>query len=201
LWAQKRGLEDLPRDPIDDTLARLRLGSMTGADLACLFKAGAEADSWHVELEAEPKAGGHIDALAIRKGPHSPHHAGCCWVLEFKSQWDESGPIKPPDKDHVNYLLQGSEYAQQPDIDAPRFKVVVLKPSAPRGKRLMQFEYDTSTWGPLATQDRARLEKAIASVEPPPGDPTEKWQCVLCRYGACPKNRNKLAESVEVALA
>ena len=202
LWAQKRGLEDIARDPIDDRLTRLDVGSMVGAWEACLFKAAAEADDsdderWSVMLEYVPTGGGHIDALARRFAVvQDGERTRMLHPVEFKSSWDNSA-IKNPEKENFAHLLQAADYALR--IGAPRFTLVYIKPAAPKGGRLKQFPFEAEPYRGLVAEERRRLERALAD-EAPLADPPQKFNCFTCRYSACPRNKSKrLDELFEVA--
>jgi hypothetical protein len=203
LWAQKHGLEDIAREPIDDQLTRLDAGSMFGAWEAALFKAGAETDGWQIELEYQPDDGGHIDALALRAPTNDGdptvedlRSAAIVHPVEFKSSYDASA-IKPPEKENFSHLLQVADYALR--VGARRATLVYLKVAAPKGGRMKQFERDAEPYRGLIIEERARLGRALAD-EPPLADPQAKWSCFTCRYSKCPKNKNKqLDELFEVA--
>jgi len=189
LWAEKHGLADIPRDGIDDQLARLDMGSLIGAWEACLFKAGAESEGvWFVELEYEPGRG-HIDALAS-----SPP-----WLVpvEFKSSYG-TGAIKEPEDENPAHLLQLGDYGEQ--VDAKHMVLVALRPPAKAGERMKQFVRDVAPFVPLVAAERARLAPALGD-EAPVADPQAAWACFTCRYAACKKNKNKNANSSEVLFA
>jgi hypothetical protein len=197
LWATINGRDDIERDPIDDTLARLDFGSLVGAWEACLLWSRAEADPtlpWDFELEYVPEGGGHIDVLARHRatGEHVP--------IEFKSTYSTpTAPIKPPEKENKAHMLQLGDYANRVEPRASRMILVYIKPPASAGERMKQFERDAEPWAPLVANERDRLADALG-VDPPVADPQTRWACFTCRYGFCAKNKNKAAKSVEALL-
>lgn len=211
LWADIHGMLDLPRDAVDDQLTRLDLGSLAGAWEACLFKVAREADNtdgrWTVALEYVPIGGGHIDALCkVELDGEATGPDGQAYVrvrhhpVEFKSSWD-SGAIKDPAKENYSHMLQVADYATRPDVGAPRFTLVYLKPSAAKGQRMKQFEYESAPWRTLVERERERLAPALLDEAPKHGDPPNRWNCYTCRAGWCKKNKNKMQDSTELLLA
>jgi hypothetical protein len=191
LWASVHGLDDLEPDPIDNVLAKMDLGTLVGAWEAALLKVAAECnDEWDVCLEYVPEGGGHIDALCVRAG-------GMSHVVEFKSQWS-SGAIPNPEKDSPQHLLQAGDYAIR--TQSPRFTLVYIRPAAPAGARMKQFEYDAAPYATLVAIERDRLAPALLD-EPPTPDPQNRWSCSTCSYGACSKNKSKSADSADLLFA
>ncbi len=193
LWAAMNGLEDIPRDGIDDHLARMDLGTMIGAWEAALLKVAAERDGWFVRLEHIPEGGGHIDALCEpavggSRDPHGPSH-----VVEFKSSYD-TGAIPEP-KFAGAHSLQSGDYANR--TGSPRATLVYLRPPGKKGARMAQFEFDAEPYRALVAIERDRLGRALKD-EAPPADPQEGWQCFTCLFSACRKNRNKALDSAEL---
>jgi hypothetical protein len=188
LWAEIHGQSDIPRDPIDDRLTRLDMGSLIGAWEACLLLAHCTVHSgWVVRLEFEPIDGGHIDALATSQatGEQVP--------IEFKSSYD-TGAIKDPlaKGGSRHHCLQLGDYATRTEIDASRMILVYVKPAAKKGSRIAQFELEAAPWAEAVVVERSRLAPALWD-DPPTPDPQTFYACYTCRYGACPENKNRAA--------
>ena len=181
LWAEMHDLNDITRDPIDDSLTRLDVGALMGAWLGALLEQGAVDDGWNVALEYTPVGGGHIDALLCHnpQGEAIDHH-----VVEFKTGYDTAAPKA----DSMAHQLQAAKYALA--TDAARFTLCYVKVAAPKGKRIAQFTFDAEPYRELVAQEIKRLESAFGDDAPDP-DPLEVWRCYTCRYGACSKNKNK----------
>ena len=181
LWAEMHDLNDITRDPIDDSLSRLDVGALMGAWLGALLEQGAVDDGWNVALEYTPVGGGHIDALLYHnpQGIAIDHH-----VVEFKTGYDTG----IPKADSAAHQLQAAKYALA--TDAARFTLCYVKVAAPKGKRIAQFTFDAEPYRELVAQEIKRLESAFDNEAPDP-DPLEVWRCYTCRYGACSKNKNK----------
>ena len=203
LWAEMHNLNDITRDPIDDSLTRLDVGALMGAWLGALLKQGANDDGWDVALEYIPAGGGHIDALIRRRcggcnedgegngetnGMLCMSCDGAAWsqahVVEFKTGYDTGAPKA----DSAAHQLQAAKYALA--TDAARFTLCYVKVAAPKGKRIAQFTFDAEPYRELVAQEIKRLESAFDNEAPDP-DPLEVWRCYTCRYGACSKNKNK----------
>lgn len=194
LWAEKHGLADIPRDPLEETLARLDLGSLIGAWEACLLWAGCRNTEWWVILEYVPDGGGHIDALACHRAI-----AELRVPIEFKSTYSTpTTPIKDPSIENYSHLLQVGDYAQQ--IKAEHMILVYIKPPAKAGERMRQFVFDAEPFAVLVVKERERLAPALGDA-PPIADPQAGWACFTCGYGKCEKNKNKNANSADVLFA
>lgn len=200
LWAQKHGLEDLPRNPIDDVLMRLDLGSMMGAWLGCLLEAGANTTGtgWWVFLEYEPGIG-HIDALACEtessSGSADPVKLGGIRVpIEFKSSYD-TGTIKEPEETNMAHLAQLTDYSLQ--MDARDMLLVYAKPPGKAGQRFKVFLREVEPYIELVEKEQFRLLPALLD-EPPQADPQAPWACYTCRYSACEMNKNKAKNALDV---
>jgi hypothetical protein len=190
LWAAMHEKETIPRDPVDDQLLRLDLGTLLGAWAGCLVYAAAmhgdRQGTWVVELEYVPIGGGHVDALFTFNA------TGARYPLEIKSGYDD----KPP-KVSTAHRLQVGRYALAPDVQAERCGLLYVKPSAPAGKRVAQVEFAVDdALRDLVAEEEARLAPALLD-EQPACDPFEFWHCKTCRVGWCDRNKNKNADSVE----
>lgn len=193
LWAEKHDLTDIPRDPIEETLARLDFGSLIGAWEACLLWAGCRNHEWFVILEYVPEGGGHIDALAIHRALQTRV------PIEFKSTYSTpTTPIKDPSAENQSHLLQVGDYAKQ--LEATHMMLVYIKPPAKAGERMKQFVFDAEPFAELVTKERARLAPALGETAPV-ADPQAGWACYTCSYGVCEKNRNRNQNSTDVLFA
>jgi len=195
LWAEKHGLDDIDRDPLDDNLARLDLGSLIGAWEACLVYGWTVImdGRWKAHLEFVPDGGGHIDLLMhdLANDESIP--------VEFKSTYDGSGAIVGPHEKRGSraHALQTAQYAER--VGADRFVVVYIKPPAKKGDRFAQFEYELEPWLPAIAEERARLERALGDDAPAP-DPQAPWSCFTCRWSGCDLNKNRRALAPAAAL-
>lgn len=185
LWAEKHDLDTIARDPIDEQLARLDLGSLIGAWEACLLFAGCRNTSWYAVLEYIPADGGHIDALLIHRAIPELRVP-----VEFKSTYTTpTTPIKDPEQYHA---LQVGDYAEQ--VKAGDMILVYIKPPAKAGERMKQFVLASAPYAGLVAAERERLAPALLDA-PPVADPQAPWACFTCRYPDCDKNKNANAKS------
>jgi hypothetical protein len=199
LWATIHGREDIARDAVDDYLAKMDLGTMTGAWNAALLYVAASREGWDVLLEFVPEGGGHIDGLCRKAHSDGLDHEthGVSHVVEFKSQWS-SGAIPDPASDSPQHLLQAADYALR--TSSPRFTLVYLRPGAKKGERLKQWEYEAAPYRLLIEAERERLSAALLD-DPPMPDPQNRWSCYTCRVSTCRKNKNGAAESADALFA
>ena len=215
LWADMHDLNDIARDPIDDQLTRLDVGSLMGAWLGALLEQGAVDDGWDVMLEYVPSTGGHIDALMRRRcggcneegdgsrynysneaGDGSGYNYGTpcssCdgagWFWAHVVEFKTGYDTAVAKDDNMAHQLQAARYAHA--TNAAQFTLVYVKVAAPKGKRIAQFTFDAEAYREPVAQEITRLESALGADAPTP-DPVEVWRCYTCRYGACDRNKNK----------
>jgi hypothetical protein len=192
LWAKLNDKLDIPEEP--KSFLRMNNGSLMGAWLACLLKAGLEkAHDWRTLLEttvSHDGIPGHVDATVLSG------LMACEATVEFKlSAWtgDWRGDCKPA------HRLQSGKYALAER--APQHFVVVYYASSPdriydkatkewfAGEWLVVHPFTTEETEFDVALEYERLRAAL-SKDAPAADPPEAWNCKYCRYSKCERNKN-----------
>jgi hypothetical protein len=206
LWAKMNGKLDLPEDP--KSLLRMHNGSLFGAWMACLLKAGLESpgprESGYVviaENEVEHDGiPGHVDVVVLRATESGI--APTLATIEFKwSAWtgDWRNDCKPA------HRIQSGKYALAEA--APQHFVVIYYAASPatiyvkdEGARIPgnylvvhPFETDETAFDVAVEYDRLA---AALTKDMPDADPPEEYLCKSCKFSACKLNKNPLKVKV-----
>lgn len=201
-WSRVHNAEDIPENPRG--MRKMRDGSRSGVETACLIVAGIER--WHADLGARCEVEveyngipGHADVIVYATGPKVVEVVECKRTGGYWSSTKANPDGPTPESKAPWYITQACAYAQ--GVGAETFVILVDTP-ADRDTDLRQFRYFTDEWAFDTATDFSRLEAAL-NDEPPEGDAREEFRCVSCRFSRCGRNANPLrpAPSVEAALA
>jgi hypothetical protein len=194
LWAKMNGKLDLPEDP--KSLLRMHNGSLMGAWMACVLKAGLEEDRPDLQIIAESEVAhdgipGHVDVTVYRRpAKFLPAEA----TVEMKwSAWtgDWRSDCKP------SHRIQSGKYALAEA--APQHFVVNYYAASPAtiyvkdegaripGNYLVVHPFETDETAFDVAKEYDRLSAAL-NVEMPEPDPPEAYLCRSCRFSKCEKN-------------
>lgn len=184
VWAYLHGLYDLPENT-QTMLAKMDGGTLYGARIATLFAVGYE--------DLHP--GEVVECEAVVEHEGVPGHIDMAlpgWVGEVKTSFWAQDFSGPPEY----HVLQAAKYALGRSADT--FSIFTLLPGAQRAKGIarphyVQTDYLTENWVGRVEAEYRRLSEALSDRAPTP-DVKEPWRCSSCRYGACPKNTNKILE-------
>jgi hypothetical protein len=208
LWADINGKLDIPESP--KGLLRMNNGSLVGAWLACLLKAGLEdASSNAIFVECERTVlhdgiPGHVDATLFVGDEDGGSKVLA--TVEFKlSAWtgDWRGDCKPA------HRIQSGKYALAES--APQHFVVVYYASSPdriydkaakewfNGEWLVVHPFSTEETEFDVALEYERLRAAL-SKDAPEADPPEAWNCKYCRFSKCPRNKNPNRPATALAM-
>lgn len=193
LWAKNLGLLDIPEDA--KSSLRMDNGSLFGAWVACLLKAGIEADAerdWRVLAEVETSHDGipgHVDAVILESVLGALATVECKWTASPKVYRD-------PQPSH---RVQSGAYAL--GERAPQhFVVVYFACSWAKDDFLVVHSFDTDETAFDVAIEYGRLRGALAETMPDP-DPPEAYLCKSCRFSKCERNANPNRPAPDVAAA
>jgi hypothetical protein len=197
-WARVHDAEDIPESPRG--LRKMRDGSRSGVETACLIVAGIER--WHPEYGARCEVDvtydnipGHADVIVYTAGPKAVEVVECKRTGGYWAPTKANPQGPTPETKAPWYITQACAYAA--GVEAETFVILVDTP-ADHNTDLRQFRYYTDEWRFDAAADYARLSAALDD-EPPEGDAQEGFRCVSCRFSNCPRNQNPLRPEPDVA--
>lgn len=190
-WARVHDAEDIPENARG--LRKMRDGSRSGVETACLIVAGIER--FHADLGARCEVDvdyngipGHADVIVYTAGPKAIEVVECKRTGGYWAPTKANPEGPTPESKAPWYITQACAYAQ--GVGAETFVILVDTP-ADHGTDLRQFRYYTDEWRFDTAVDFDRLAPALLD-EPPEGDAREDFRCVSCRFSNCGRNENPL---------
>lgn len=179
LWAKVNGELTIARDPMT-SLSRLDAGSIFGAYLGRLYKAGCARRGVLVLLEEEVECDGIPGHIDIRL-PEYKH------IYDVKSNYDN----KKYDRKQ-GHAQQIGMYADSYDDDYTASIALFRLATPTRAFRLTEYEIDQENLIADAKAESFRLRRAAGAVIPPEPDIASAWVCKSsCQYGSCSRNTNQ----------